>query len=249
MNLYRNNLTIGDIPQLDVVVPSFIPFSTDGLNLWLKADSLSLSDGDQVSSWNDSSGNGNNATQSNSSYKPIFKTGILNGKPVVRFTASDDHIICPNGVFSGVSTETSMFIVMKVTNISSEKFNFTQSVDNASNRYSTHTPYSDGKIYWDFGNISGNGRLSGSWGGDSSSFYYWGYLAGSGMAIRRNGTQIHTKSTSGTFTPGTQTFIIGGKSGSEGMSGDIAEVIMYNRRLNLTEIGEVETYLKNKYNL
>ena len=105
MNLYRNNLTIGDIPQLDVVVPSFIPFSTDGLNLWLKADSLSLSDGDQVSSWNDSSGNGNNATQSNSSYKPIFKTGILNGKPVVRFTASDDHIICPNGVFSGVSTE------------------------------------------------------------------------------------------------------------------------------------------------
>lgn len=242
MNLYRNNLTIGDIPQLDVVVPSFIPL--DGLNLWLKANSLSLSDGDQVSSWNDSSGNGNNATQSNSSYKPIFKTGILNSKPVVRFTASDDHIICPNGVFSGISTATSMFIVMKVTNTSSEKFNFTQSVDGG-NRYLTHTPWNDGNIYWDFG----NDRLYGSWGGNSSSFYYWTYLAGSGMAIRRNGTQIHTKSTSGTFTPGTQTFLIGGLAGTKGMSGDIAEIIMYNRRLNLTEIGEVETYLKNKYNL
>ncbi len=39
MNLYRNNLTIGDIPQLDVVTPSFFPM--DGLVAYYKMDETS----------------------------------------------------------------------------------------------------------------------------------------------------------------------------------------------------------------
>ena len=55
MNLYRNNLTIGDIPQLDVVVPSFFP--RDGLVAYYKLDGNS----------NDSVGS-NNGTPYNISY-------------------------------------------------------------------------------------------------------------------------------------------------------------------------------------
>jgi hypothetical protein len=39
MNLYRNNITIGDIPQLDVVVPSFFPKT--GLVAYYKMDEAS----------------------------------------------------------------------------------------------------------------------------------------------------------------------------------------------------------------
>jgi hypothetical protein len=46
-----------------------------------------LNDGDPVTTWTDSSGNGHDATRTGSA-RPIFKHGILNGKPVVRFTTA-----------------------------------------------------------------------------------------------------------------------------------------------------------------
>jgi hypothetical protein len=59
-------------------------------DLWLKADSLGLSDGDAVGTWTDSSGNGYDATQATGSAKPTYKTNItLAGKPVVRFDGGD----------------------------------------------------------------------------------------------------------------------------------------------------------------
>ncbi len=68
------------------------PASITGLQWWLKADSLALSDGDAVSSWSDSSGNGYTATQGTGANQPIYKASILNGKPVVRFDGSNDKL-------------------------------------------------------------------------------------------------------------------------------------------------------------
>lgn len=60
--------------------------SIPGLKLWLKADAITgLNDGAVVTTWNDSSSNNNNATQSNEGYKPVYKTNIVNGKPVLQF--------------------------------------------------------------------------------------------------------------------------------------------------------------------
>src|SRR5580765_7415799 len=56
---------------------------------WMMAGKISttppgggLADGDPVTTWLDSSVNGNNATQTGA-LRPTFKTNILNGKPVV----------------------------------------------------------------------------------------------------------------------------------------------------------------------
>ena len=65
--------------------PPFDPSTITGCKLWLKADSLALSDGAAVSTWPDSSGLSNDATQATAGNKPIYKTSIVNGKPVVRF--------------------------------------------------------------------------------------------------------------------------------------------------------------------
>jgi hypothetical protein len=72
--------------------PSQTPDQIAGLKLWLKADSLSLSDGDPVSTWADSSGNGNDATQGTAGLRPLYKTNIVGGKPVVRFDGTDDYL-------------------------------------------------------------------------------------------------------------------------------------------------------------
>lgn len=249
MNLYRNNLIIGDIPQLDVVVPSFIPFSTDGLNLWLDAEKITgLSAGAQVSQWDDASGNNNHATQGTSSARPTYQTNVLNGKPVVRFDGSNDNVSIASGVFNGMSTQVSIFIVAsssasKLTSI------FVALTDQIANRFCCHLPWSNGTLYWDFGDIANNGRVDNAWGGSVNTHYLWSLLAGSGMAIRRNSTQLASTANSSTFTPGTKTLRLGYYDGSVYWGGDIAEMIIYNRRLTPTEITQVETYLKNKYNL
>lgn len=69
--------------------PGSIPGINANLKMWLKADSLALSDGASLTTWADSSpGHLYNAT--NGATAPIFKTAIYNGQPVVRFSGSSN---------------------------------------------------------------------------------------------------------------------------------------------------------------
>jgi hypothetical protein len=51
-----------------------------------------LSDADPVTTWNDRTRNGANATQSTAQNKPSYKTSIQGGQPVVRFDGSNDRM-------------------------------------------------------------------------------------------------------------------------------------------------------------
>ena len=69
-----------------------LPTDITTLKLWLKANAIvGLNDGDVVTTWSDASGNGNDAIQSTVAKKPIYKTNIVNGLPVVRFDGTDDY--------------------------------------------------------------------------------------------------------------------------------------------------------------
>lgn len=91
---------------------AFTPASVAGLKTWLKADSLGLSDGAAVSTWADSSGNGNNAAQASGPLQPTFKTNIQNGLPVVRADGTDTLTIA--GVLNNTAART-VFVVAKMT--------------------------------------------------------------------------------------------------------------------------------------
>jgi hypothetical protein len=82
MNLYRNNITIGDIPQLDVVVPKFFPKT--GLVSYYKLDGNS----------NDAHGS-NDGTVNGATYTA---SGKING--AYSFDGSNDKITVPSGVYS-----------------------------------------------------------------------------------------------------------------------------------------------------
>jgi hypothetical protein len=56
------------------------------LTLWVKADSLSLGDGEQVSSWPDNSGGAALPRAGTTSGYPAFTNGFLNGHPAIRFS-------------------------------------------------------------------------------------------------------------------------------------------------------------------
>jgi len=63
------------------------------MQLWLKADSLSLSNGAGVSSWLDSSSNNRAAEQTSGANQPTFVANAINGLPVVRLDGSDDEML------------------------------------------------------------------------------------------------------------------------------------------------------------
>jgi hypothetical protein len=81
------------------------------------------------------------------------------------------------------------------------------------NRVSAHVPYGDNKIYWDFGDISGGGRLSysppvsiiGSW----QHFAFVASRSGNYMKIYRNGIEEATKPGVSTITPGSSELRLG----------------------------------------
>ncbi len=92
------------------------PADIPGLTYWFKADAIvGLSDGDPVSTWVDSSGGGNNATQGTGSAQPTYKTNQINTSlPCVRFDGGDY-------LSSGASAATkpcTNFAVVKITDVS-----------------------------------------------------------------------------------------------------------------------------------
>ncbi|NBW22927.1 MAG: hypothetical protein EBR82_84780 [Caulobacteraceae bacterium] len=99
------------------------PTDLSGLQLWLDASdastlfdattggSLVAADGG-VARWEDKSGNGRHATQSNASYRPLKKTSVVNGLAVVRFDGSNDYM--RTGAIAALDTiTTTQFVVSR----------------------------------------------------------------------------------------------------------------------------------------
>lgn len=106
-----------------MIINSFISFPTgggggfsdptdiSGLMLWLKADAIvGLSDGDPVSTWEDSSTANNDFAQSTALQKPTYQTNELNSLPIVRFDGGNDSLV--SGSITGL-TDYTVFIVAK----------------------------------------------------------------------------------------------------------------------------------------
>jgi hypothetical protein len=83
---------------------TWLPSELSGLKVWYDADDLDTlyqdsakttpvaADGDPIGCWGDKSGNGDDVTQGTTSAKPLYKTGIKNGKAAVLFDGSNDRI-------------------------------------------------------------------------------------------------------------------------------------------------------------
>ncbi len=95
----------------DEISAEFNPLQIHGCVLWLDAgwgvfkddEGTTPSPADSVAAlWKDRSGNGYNAAQTTNASRPLYKTSIQNGKPVIRFDGVDDHLITPRmeGEFS-----------------------------------------------------------------------------------------------------------------------------------------------------
>lgn len=85
-----------------------------GLVLWLDASQITgLSDGGSVTTWEDKSGEGNDATQATAGFRPTYQTNEINSLPIVQFDGTDDFLALTSPLPTGNSART-VFVVFSL---------------------------------------------------------------------------------------------------------------------------------------
>lgn len=225
--------------QMAASATSQSPAAIAGMMVWFEADAITgLNDGDAVSTWPDSSSNGSDLTQSTGSNKPVYKTGIVNGRPVVRFDGTDDKM----------ATE-ALTQAQPITS-------FVVARTNAPAGGSHHTLWSNGS-----GGIQHYLTLT-------DGFHsMWGGSALTGTTDRTQGWHVFEAVYNGASSVGAIDGITDPAVGNVGagdfsasalqvgtnnasfLGGDVAEVILYDSELSADDREAVRGYLLLKYGI
>jgi hypothetical protein len=219
---------------------------TDGMLLWLDASdpatlfqdaalTIPAAAGDPIGGWADKSGNGYDATQSDGLLQPFLDATAMNGRPAVRFEgASGDGML----------------------------------IDDSLSLVRPYTAFIVNQYYGATRGRTLQGRdanwLHGLWMGNISSFA-GGFIGGNPVA---DGNFVYVADTTGTPTgdstlyvnglnmtvnsapldaPGRLGLVSGGMFPLEVSDADIAEVVIYNRVLDSSELTQVRDFLYAKY--
>jgi hypothetical protein len=218
------------------------PDALSGLQVWLDADQITgLVDTDPVATWADASGNSRDATQGTAANRPVYRTNIVNGKPVVRFDASNDGMTIPY-------TTSAPSTIMYVGN-----YNVANGLRRAVQGQVNNRLMGPYNGYWSVytGSFLNLGRqlpranfVVHGFSHEASTYGWWLYDSyGFPMGGLTYGFAI------GTVTPLGALALGAAGSVAEPFGGDMAELVVYNRTLTDTEAKGLIQYFINKYAL
>lgn len=126
---------------------------------WYDASDLSTisESSNNVSQWNDKSGNNVHLTQANSSRQPLSGSTI-NSLNVLDFT--NDSLSTSFNPLSPTISNAAVFMIHQVDSIGQGSAFSLTGDGNDPSRWQTHAPFADGRVYFDVGGTSSNNRLS-----------------------------------------------------------------------------------------
>lgn len=212
------------------------------MQLWLKADSLALSDNDPVSTWVDSSGSGNDATQAGA-LRPTYKTSIVNGLPVVRFNGTSQYLS------SNASVDQkpySLFVVLNPTDAAAVR-NITGCASTGAFVLRMAT---DRIVHADKSGVANIGTSSSGLTLGSPQLFTFTYSGVGAYGFYIDGTAAGSGTNDQTGSTGGLATQIGGNTADGSYwYGDIAELIKYSVVPTSDEIGHVNQYISDKYGL
>ena len=163
------------------------------------------------------------------------------GMPVaLNFNGTNNLVRVPGFANSPPTTEVTVEFWENVLEVNQQSA-LIMAHDNVYNRFNIHPPWSDGTVYWDFGNINSTGRLSyalpktmpinGKW----THFAFVASKINNVMQIYMNGALVATKSGSSEFFPYNDDLLIGSPSFS-GFRGAISDFRIWNVALAQSNI-------------
>ncbi len=227
--------------------------------IWFSANSLSLSDGNPVTTWTDISGNSNEATQVNVNQQPIFKTGQINGLPAIQFIPTggagyEDYMPFDGNLIAN-SDYTVIFVGKRRTNSTMKVFMGGTTMSTNQNLH----------LYWynatefrahQYGNDLQTAMVPNtetySSGTDANEFGIFTTLLSSGDATaqRRNYQNnffLGSRSNSSKLSSWNGAAI--GRYGTSYNDVDAAEIIIFSKALNDAQLQIVNQYLEIKYGI
>ena len=256
---------------------AFSPLDIDGLQLWLKADAglwqdsvggtPAVVDSDVVGAWADQSGNSNHATQATTSQKPLLKTGIVNGRDVVRFDGTDDYFPLTISGFQSWTQMTMIYVIRPhIAGAPDAGHNGILGFGDGSPflLIGNNTGFMSGET-WAISILAGNERL-----GVSEANFDWAanevfiesFVTGAGTQLYKNSSQITLDMTNGggsaskDYAPADTAIdtdvIFVGAWNNEGtpfgyVDMDIAEILLWNSTLSAANLSALWAYLNTRF--
>ncbi len=248
--LTTNNLNEDRLPVVD-------PTAISNMKLWLKADSISASEGDVIDTWSDSSGTGNDAVMVTAGQQPSYRRGVINGMPALRFDGTDRMNPTTTGFPSGNSNVT-VFTVYTSTDANDQRvFSYGNSTAGTRTNLSI-TAFDNNTIRSSIGGSGTNvdadlltDRTSNSYRSHPviQTFRYTASSLLMETYAPVQGTSA-TDTLAGSANLSTTTGKVGSSPGNTNFhQGFIAEIILYADTLTETQRIGVEAYLMQKYGL
>ena len=232
------------------------PDDVSGLVFWVDASDVNgtgiqPADGATVTTWVDKSSGGNNLTTAAGTV--TFEASGFDGvNPGLRFPLVA-RMAGANPFAGNFQNQMTVFFVnanVTLTNNFSLTLNGTNTGSNiADGRFSFHTPWIDSRLYFDAGACCGSTRLRGTFANaltettlvtglnDEPGNRQW--LRVDGQAFQADDTGHNANVSRGVH--------LGDLPSSHTYNGRFAEVVVYNRALNLAEVEDVECYLLAKW--
>ncbi len=233
--------TILDNDNIGTTGPAGVGASANNV-LWLRADDISQTDGTEVTSWSDASGNNNDVSRGTSG--PTFETNEQNGLPVLRFDGAD--LFSGTTILSG-TTGRSVFIAVN-DGAGSGTFLELGAGGGAGASYQV-----DDQISLD---INGANRVFNAAASGSFELITVSNMSAAqvgSVILRQDGAALGESSASNPTTSintGSGGIVIGGTDASTSdFVGDIAEIIVYDEWLNRSQETVVENYLAAKWGI
>ncbi len=222
------------------------------LGLWLSADkNISSDPSSQVNLWRDQSQENHLASGLGPDLS-ISNDKLINYNPVLSFNGMDDKFQISGGIVgTNTYSDFSIFIITRLNAAPHQSTIFRESV--VGGGISSHLPWENGRVFWDAGISSGDGRintLSGLSAGDDA---LWALTSHDGtsdfQSIRKNGQILNSDNTAISITGNNSNTTIASTGGGLYYEGDIAEIIAYlgNDQMSGTDLQKIETYLSIKY--
>ena len=226
--------------------------------LWLDAaDASTITEsGGAVSQWDDKSGNGRNAAQSDAFHQPQYVTEVLNGRPVLRFSSSTFKYLITTSFF-GTATQRSVFSVN--TYLPSPTYQYVWHQDSAQLGgaalvFRAQANFSDwlanDTIAWADGYDSGRSPrfISSGVTGSGSAAIHGLALGSQESVLRVNGTSSTARVQLTAAWPNVARRFSVGRS-TQSLQGDVAEIVYIDGPVPTTTRQKLEGYLAHKWGL
>ena len=202
---------------------------------------------DKVSVWADQSIEGNDAAQATHGNQPLWVDDVLDGKPVVDFTASSkQHLV--NETFNAISelSDATIFTVMRgdpgTNQIPYSAHNNPLTVQYHGGRINIYVSGARGYFAWTSDPVLMSGVFDGSLTGNAERLKMW--LDGTQRDLAFVGTV-------GATLPVSTGYKVGRSFAHDTAYHDdiLAEILIYNTALSTADRQAVESYLTNKWGL